>query len=187
MFIVLSGISGSGKNTIMNRLLEIRSNLRVLDFSSGTTRPPRASDSENNTYVFMSKEEFVKGIEEGNFYEYENVHGNYYGMLLSRLQHVVDNQQLDFMRDIDVKGNQSLKRFFKDKCPMVSIFLDAPDDVIINRLKARGDKPEDIEKRISRGKLERSYKNDYDLVVENIDIQNTIDVINRFLDSKAEE
>lgn len=183
MFIVVSGISASGKNTVMNRLLSERKNLRVLDFSSGTTREPRPSDSDNNTYVFMSKEEFEKGIEEGKFFEYENVHGNYYGTLLSRLQHVVDNQELDFMRDIDVKGNRNLKKFFAGKCPMVSIFLDAPDEIIRERLKARGDKPEDIEKRLSRGELERSYKPDYDLVIDNLDIEKTIKTINDFLDN----
>jgi len=182
MFIVVSGISASGKNTVMNRLLSERSDLRVLDKSSCTTRAPRSSDEGNNTYIFLSKEEFEKGIENGEFLEYENVHGNYYGTLLSRFQYVVDNQNLDFMRDIDVKGNRNLKKFFKGKCPCVSIFLDAPDDVIRERLRLRGDKPEDIEIRLSRGELERSYKGDYDLVIENIDIEKTIKTINEFLD-----
>lgn len=183
MFIVVSGISASGKNTVMNRLLAQRGNLKVLEKSTGTTRNPRPSDSENNTYIFMSKEEFERGIKEGEFYEYENVHGNYYGTLLSRLQYVVDNQDLDFMRDIDVKGNRNLKKFFADKCPMVSIFLDAPNEVLRERLLARGDDPADIEKRLSRGELERSFKGDYDLVIENIDIEKTLKTINEFLDN----
>lgn len=183
MFIVVSGISGSGKNTVMNRLLVERKNLRVLDESSGTTRLPRPSDSDNNTYCFMTKEEFEEGIKNGAFFEYENVHGNYYGTLLSRLQYVVDNQDLDFMRDIDVKGNRSLKKFFDGKCPMISIFLDAPDEVIRQRLKNRGDDEADIEKRISRGELERGFKSDYNLVIENIDIEKTIKTINEFLDN----
>ncbi len=186
MFIVLSGISASGKNTVMNRLLKERENLRILKNSTGTTRTPRPSDSENNTYVFMSKEDFEKGIENGIFYEYENVHGNYYGTLISRLQHVVDNPELDFMRDIDVKGNRNLKKFFEGKCPMVSIFLDAPDEVIRHRLLERGDNPDDIEKRLSRGQFERSYKDDYDIVIDNIDIEKTIRIINEFLEEKKD-
>ena len=182
MFIVVSGISASGKNTVINRLLAERKNLRVLDRSSGTTRQPRPSDSSFNTYCFMTKDEFEKGIANGKFFEYENVHGNYYGTLLHRLEYVAENQDYDFMRDIDVKGNRNLKKFFQGKCPMVSIFLDAPDDIIRQRLLARGDTLEEIEKRISRGELERSYKPDYDLVVENIDIEKTIKTINDFLD-----
>lgn len=183
MFIVISGISACGKNTVMNRLLLQRKNLKVLEKSTGTTRQPRPSDSENNTYVFMSKEDFEQGIKEGKFFEYENVHDNYYGTLVERLQYVVDNQEFDFIRDIDVKGNRNLKKFFKDKCPMVSIFLDAPNEVLRQRLIARGDKMEDIEKRLSRGGLERSFKGDYDLVIDNIDIEKTLMTINDFLDN----
>ena len=182
MFIVISGISASGKNTVMNRLLLERSNLKVLEKSSATTRTPRPTDKNNNTYVFMSLEEFEKGIKENKFFEYENVHGNYYGTLLSRLEYVVDNQKFDFIRDIEVKGNRNLKSYFAGKCPMVSIFLDAPDEVLRKRLLERGDSPVDIEKRLSRGELERSYKGDYDLVVENIDIEKTLKTINNFLD-----
>lgn len=182
MFIVVSGISGSGKNTVMNRLLTERENLRVLENSTGTTRTPRPSDEENKTYVFMSKEEFEDGIENGTFFEYENVHGNYYGTLKSRLEYVVENPKFDFMRDIDVKGNRNLKKFFAGKCPMVSIFLDAPDDEIRKRLIARGETLEEVEKRLSRGALERSFKGDYDLVIENTDFEKTIETINNFLD-----
>lgn len=183
MFIVFSGVSGSGKNTVMNKLLERRKNLRVLDRSSGTTRAPRPSDSENNTYVFMTREEFEKGIEEGKFFEYENVHGNYYGTLLERLEYAIEHQDLDFMRDIEVKGNRNLKKFFKGKCPMVSIFLNVPDDILRDRLRIRGESEADIEKRISRGDLERSYQGDYDLVIDNIDLQETVDTIDQFLNS----
>lgn len=182
MFVVVSGISGSGKNTVMKSLMAERKNLKVLEKSSGTTRAPRESDREYNTYVYLSKEEFEEKIKNGEFYEYEDVHGNYYGTFLNRLEYVVENQDYDFMRDIDVKGNISLKKFFKDRCPVLSIFLDVPDEVIRERLKQRGDKAEDIEKRISRGNLERSYKNHYDLVIENIDLEKTIKTINEYID-----
>lgn len=182
MFIVFSGVSGSGKNTVMNRLLEERGNLNVLTKSTCTTRARRPSDDQDQTYVFLSREEFEEGIKNGMFYEYEDVHGNYYGTISKRLQYVVDNQDLDFMRDIDVKGNRNLKKFFAGKCPMVSIFLDAPDDVIRNRLAERGESPESIEKRLSRGEFERSFKEDYDLVVVNVDLEKTLKTINEFLD-----
>lgn len=182
MFIVFSGVSGSGKNTIMNRLMAIRPNLKVLEFATGTTRTPRESDKDNNTYVFLSKEEFEKGIEEGKFYEYENIHGNYYGTFVERLQSVVDSE-FDFMKDIDVNGNANLKKFYKGKCPMVSIFVDVPDESLRERLAKRGETTENIEKRLSRGEYERSRKGDYDLVVENINLDETVEKINSFLES----
>lgn len=184
MFIVFSGISGSGKNTIMNELMKRRKNLKVLKFSTCTTRPPRESDKDNNTYIFVSKEEFEKGIEEGRFYEYENVHGNYYGTILERLEFAAKSKRYDYMRDIDVKGHANLKRFFKDKCTMVGIFVDVPDKVLRERLLKRGESNENIDKRLSRGELERSRKHEYDLIVDNIDLEETVNKIDEFLKNK---
>jgi len=182
MFIVLSGVSSSGKNTVMEALMKKRQDLKILQLSSGTTRPKRESDGRFNTYVYLTKEEFEKGITEGKFFEYELVHGNYYGMFRNRLEDVVADKVFHYMRDIDVKGNVNLKKFFEGKCPMLSIFLDAPNDVLRERLRLRGDSPEDIEKRLSRSDLERSYKLNYDLVIENIDLDKTVETISQFID-----
>ena len=67
---------------------------------------------------------------------------------------------------------------------MVTIFLDAPDDVLAERLRARGESPEKIALRLSRGGLERSYKDKYDLVIENIDLNTTLQIINDFIDKR---
>lgn len=184
MFIAFSGVSSSGKNTVMNELIKRKKNIYVLESSSGTTREPRESDSQFNTYVYMTDEEFKKGIEEGKFFEYELVHGHYYGTILSQLERAADDQENYYVRDIDVKGVVNLKKFFEGKCKFISIFLDAPNDVLRQRLIQRGDAPEDIEKRLSRGELERSYKDRYDLVIENIDLEKTVQTICDFIDKK---
>ena len=57
---------------------------------------------------------------------------------------------------------------------MLSIFLDAPDDVLAERLRGRGEEEERIKVRLSRAEEERSFKNDYDAVIENIDLEKTI-------------
>lgn len=185
MFIVFSGPSGCGKNTIINELQKRRKNFFVLTKSTGTTRAPRESDKENDTYVYLTKEEFEQGIKDGIFYEYENVHGNYYGTFLERLEFAAQSEN-EYVRDIDVNGNTSLKKFFAGKCKMLSIFIDVPEDLLRQRLAKRGDNPDDIEKRISRGAYERSRKADYDLVIDNIDLETTVQAISDFIDnSKA--
>lgn len=183
MFIVLSGVSSSGKNTVIEALINKREDLKPLEYSSGTTRAKRASDERFKSYIYLTKEEFQKKIDNGEFYEYELVHDNYYGMFLSKLEEVVEDKDFDYIRDIDVKGNVSLKKFFDGKCPMLSIFLDAPDEVLRERLTLRGDSPEEIEKRLKRSELERSYKRNYDLVLENIDLEKTVNTINKFIDN----
>lgn len=184
MFIVFSGVSGSGKNTIMNQLMKRRANLKVLELSTGTTRAPRESDKDNNTYVFMTNEEFEKGINEGRFYEYENVHGNYYGTFLESLMFASQSKDVDYMRDIDVKGHANLKKFFDGKCQMVGIFVDVPDDILRERLAKRGENEDSINKRLARGEMERARKNEYDLVVDNIDLEKTVDEIDAFLNKE---
>ncbi len=183
MFVAFSGVSSSGKNTIINEIVKRREDFKVLDRSSATTRQPRESDKVFNIYLYMSEQDFKKEIDEGKFFEYELVHGNYYGTILSQLERAKNDDTCNYIRDIDVKGMVNLRKFFgRDK--IVTIFLDAPDDVLKARLKARGDSEEDIEKRLSRSVLERSYKPEFDLVVENIDMEKTIDTILNFIDCK---
>ena len=184
MFIIFSGVSGSGKNTVMNELLKARKNIFILEQSSATTREKRESDAVYNTYKYLTKEQFEEGIKNGDFFEFEEVHGCYYGVLNEALQRVIDNPQNDYMRDIDVKGNIKLKNYLKEKCGVLSIFLDAPDDVIYDRLIKRGESEERARVRLSRGEMERAYKDQFDVVIENINLDETVNKICEFLDRK---
>ena len=181
MFIAISGLSGSGKNTVIKRLSQMRPNLKVLTHSTCTTRPPRESDGEFQTYVYMTEEDFRKGIEENHFIEHEIVHGYYYGTLKSAFEKVIEDSENDYIKDIDVKGAINLKKYLEKKTKMKTIFLDAPDKILEERLRLRGESEERIKTRLSRGELERQYKNNYDLVIENIDLELTLNAINEFL------
>lgn len=187
MFIIFSGVSASGKNTVMNRLCKERDNIKKLEYSSGTTRPPRETDKEDKTYLFFSEDEFKKGIESGKFFEHEEVHGNYYGILNSALARVIENQDTHFMRDIDVHGHQRIRKYFKGKCPVVSIFLDAPDDVLKERLLSRGESPDRVAVRLKRGQMEREFKGEYDLVIQNNDIEKTVKEVLKLIDERSKK
>lgn len=184
MFIIFSGVSASGKNTVMQELSLRDKRIKILELSSGTTRTPRETDKDNNTYVFMSREEFENRIQNGDFFEYENVHGNYYGILNSAIDKVIQNQNVDFIRDIDVHGREKIVKYFADKCPVVTIFLDAPDSELEKRLRSRGESEQQIKVRLARSALERKFKKDYDLVIENIDMAETIEKILIFVSEK---
>lgn len=184
MLIVFSGVSASGKNTVMGELEKRVGNCEILKKSSGTTRPERPTDKEFQTYVFYSKEEFEKGIKEGKFFEHEEVHGNYYGIIKDVLDRAVYDNEHYYMRDIDVHGQERLKTYFAGKGKLFSIFLDAPDDVLKERLKERGEDEERIKVRLSRGTMERGYKKNYDLVIDNIDMEKTVNTIIEYLNSK---
>ena len=98
-FIVIAAPSGSGKTTIVNRLLKDKS--LSLSFSiSATSRAPRNNEVDGINYFFLTKDEFIKKIENKEFIEWEEVYkGNFYGTLTSELENAV-NKNLVF--DVDV-------------------------------------------------------------------------------------
>ena len=174
MLILLSGVSGVGKNTVIANLLERRKNLSFM--LSGTTRTRRNSEKDAN-YIYMTKEEFARREKNGDFFETQQVHGNMYGILKDSLLKASEDREKDYIKDIDVYGNKKVRGFLKGKAKVLSIFLDAPDDVLAERLRGRGEEEERIKVRLSRAEEERAHKKDYDAVIENIDLEKTIKTI----------
>ncbi len=174
MLILLSGVSGVGKNTVIANLLERRKNLSFM--LSGTTRTRRNSEKDAN-YIYMTKEEFARREKNGDFFETQQVHGNMYGILKDSLLKASEDREKDYIKDIDVYGNKKVRGFLKGKAKVLSIFLDAPDDVLAERLRGRGEEEERIKARLSRAEEERAHKKDYDAVIENIDLEKTIKTI----------
>ena len=171
MLIIISGSSGVGKNTVINALLERHQNLKLL--KTCTTRPARVGEEESPycPYYFLTKEEFDQKNNNDEFAEVEEVHQTFRGMLKSSLDEI-QNGQFDYIKDIGVLGQINLKRLLKNKAPVLSIYLTAPKEVLIERLKGRGEM--DIDLRISRMEFEESYKHNYDLIIENIVLEKTI-------------
>lgn len=98
--VIVSGPSGSGKSTV-TKIVKDRLNIPLS--ISATTRKPRVGEIEGKDYFFLSEEEFKKRIEEDKFYEYANVHGNYYGTLKEVVENNL-NKGLNVILEIDVQG-----------------------------------------------------------------------------------
>lgn len=176
MLVIISGSSGVGKNTVINELLKNNSNLKLL--KTCTTRKPRPGEMEspNCPYYFLTKEEFDQKIKEDKFAEVEEVHETFRGMLKSSLDEIVKGEH-DYIKDIGVLGQVNLKRLLENRAEVLSIFLTAPKKVLIERLKGRGEA--DIDLRISRMEFEESYKKNYDLIIRNIDLEKTLQRIQK--------
>lgn len=178
MLIILSGCSGVGKNTVMYELLK-RNPKTLKMLKTCTTRVIRSNeDKENGPYYYFSKEEFDRRIKNGEFFEYEEIHKNFYGVLKSSLDEVVKGE-FDFVKDIGVLGQINLKRELENKTKVLSVFLTAPKKVLISRLKSRGEP--DIDLRISRMEFELSYMHNYDMVVENINLTKAVNKIEKMI------
>ena len=170
MLIIVSGSAGVGKNTVITKLLERYPNIKLMQ--TCTTRPPRNTDGAMHyPYIYVSREDFENKIKNGELYEHEEIHQNFYGVLNSSLEEVV-KREFHFIKDIGVLGQTRLTQALKNKAEVLSIFLTAPKEELIRRLKERGD--HDIDLRISRMEFELSYAKNYDYVIENLNLEKTL-------------
>lgn len=174
---IVSGPSGSGKSTITKKVRDI---LNIPLSISATTRKPRVGEVEGVDYYFLTTNEFEKKIENDEFFEYANVHGNYYGTLISQIDKKLELGQ-NVILEIDVQGGIIAKSKRPDA---ILIFCRTEDENILeNRLRARNtDSEEIILKRLENAKKELEYEKKYDYVIVNkeleISIQELINIIN---------
>ena len=176
MFIILSGSSGAGKNTIIKELVDKNKNLKV--FKTCTTRGERPQEANNNIYYHLTKEEFEDKVKNGEFFEFEEIHGNLYGTLNETIDQIRKNDS-HYIKDIGVEGQISFKNRFPKDVKIVSIFLKVPKEELIRRLKERGE--QEIEKRMERFDYENSLISNFDYVIENETIEGTIKEIERII------
>lgn len=131
---VLIGPSGSGKSTFCSRLVR---DFDDLHYSiSVTSRPPRAGEVQGTSYHFVSREEFIARRDHGEFFEWEETHGNLYGTLRATLQNGIDGGH-DLLFQIDIRGALTMKKHFPDNT--VAVFIVPPSfEALRGRLLARG-------------------------------------------------
>ena len=163
MFVIISGSSGVGKNTVINELLSKNKNMRL--FVSCTTRAMRPGEVKDVNYHYITKEEFTNLYNNLEIAEYEEIHGNYYGAKMSDVTDAVLSDDV-VIKDMGVEGNRHMRKLFENK-GIVSIFIDAPKDVLLQRLIGRGDDPDNIKLRMQRYDYEHTFMEDYDFVVQN--------------------
>ncbi|WP_418180226.1 guanylate kinase [Aliarcobacter lanthieri] len=163
--LIISGPSGCGKSTLLR---EIYKNIPNYFFSiSTTTRQKREEIEEDGIdYFFVSKEEFERDIEAGNFLEWAEVHGNYYGTKLKPIVEALNEGKLVIF-DIDVQGHKILRE--KLNSLITSVFITTPTlKILEQRLISRDtDSLEMIEKRLKTAKVEIESFSDYDYLIVN--------------------
>jgi guanylate kinase len=168
--VVLSGPSGVGKTTIKEQLLTRFQDLVVS--ISATTRAPRNGETHGKDYLFLSREEFERGIEEDRFIEWATVHGEYYGTPRGPIEDHLRNGT-DVLLVIDIQGGVFVKKLFP-QCLL--IFLLPPNmDELARRLHERGTDPEEIKAlRLNNAREEISFAQFYDYWVVNHHLDETV-------------
>jgi guanylate kinase len=182
--IILSAPSGSGKTTLC-RALQRRD--ESIGFSvSCTSRTKRKGEINGVDYTFLTDQEFKKRIENGEFAEWEQIHGNYYyGTLKAILEAAIQHQEL-LLLELDVKGAMSIKNIYSEKT--LSIFVEPPSmDDLYTRLVKRGtDSEKRIAKRLERLTAELEYKSNFDHHIINDDVRHAVDEIMNIIQHENE-
>ena len=163
-FIVIAAPSGSGKTTIVNKLLDEK-NLGLYFSISATSRKPRKKEKNGENYFFISKKEFLRKISNDEFIEWEEVYnGVFYGTLFSELENA---KEKNLIFDIDVIGGLNIKRKFKNQS--LTIFIKPPSlDELEKRLRNRkSDSDSNIKIRLEKAKDEMLLADKFDYIVEN--------------------
>jgi guanylate kinase len=170
---VLVAPSGGGKSTVLKALLK---KMDSLSYSiSVTSRPPRPNEENGRDYHFVSLEAFLKMIERKEFYEWAQVHGNFYGTRKDTVEGLL-SEGLDVAMDLDVQGACSIKGM---KPESVTIFLLPPStEILEKRLRDRDTDDDDvIALRLHNATNEIARCKLFDYLVVNDDLERVIEEI----------
>jgi guanylate kinase len=167
--LIITAPSGAGKTSITHFLMK---EFPVLSFSvSAATRNPRENEKDGVDYYFISIEEFKQKIKEKEFAEWEMVYeGKYYGTLKSELKRIWSMGKVPVL-DIDVKGALHVQQQYPVNT--LSIFVEPPSvDALKARLLSRGTETEEsLTARVSKASYEISFKDHFDKIIVNDDLQ----------------
>ena len=184
MLVILSGVSGAGKDTIKKELIKRKNN--IVTIASFTDRPQREDDIPGETYNFVDTEEFERMIKDNELYEYDVHHEHYYGTSKKVLNDKVKEGNI-IVKDIDVNGTENLINLLKKDMKVVTIFLRVPKDELKRRLENRIDKPskKEIQLRLNRFDYEESRIGMYDYVLKNDNLEKTVQIIMTIIDNEC--
>jgi len=171
--LVLSAPSGAGKTTIARELVRKYGFVHVV---TATTRPPRPGERDGVDYLFVDENTFRNWIEEGQLFEWVEIYGYLYGIPKKHLLKPLTEGK-DVVLTVDVRGKRSIEKVFRNdpRVRFLTVFLLPPSlDVLKERLLKRGDPPEKIRERLEKARDELSYAKEYDYVITNDDLTQTV-------------
>jgi guanylate kinase len=176
---IISGPSGSGKTTIRKAILKRYPQLRYS--VSCTTRPKRKDETEGVDYFFIEPSEFRQRISSGQWAEWAEVHGNFYGTSDMFLRDALENRT-DVLLDIDVQGARQILRRYPES---VTIFILPPDlETLKKRLESRAsDSRETIFRRLRDAERELAHQESYRYRVVNDSLEDAIDRVAGIIES----
>lgn len=174
LLVVLSGPSGSGKDTVLKSVLEKMDGDAFLSVSM-TTRAMRSGEKEGTDYFFVSKEQFQKNIDDDLMLEYAKYGSNYYGTPIGPVKEVLKNGKTVFL-NIEVQGGANIRRLMPEA---IQIFIAPPSkEELERRLRKRGTESEEcICERLRIAEEEMKHADEYDFIVINDVLEDAVEEV----------
>lgn len=183
ILIVLSGLSGAGKGTIVNRILEKYPDDYVISISA-TTRDPRPGETHGKEYFFISRDEFERMISDNELLEHAEYVNNHYG---TPKKWVMDKLKAghNVILEIDIQGGFQIRNLIPSA---ILVFVMAPSmEELKRRLVKRGtEDAETINSRIERGREELKLAEDYDYMIINEDVEKSVELLHNIVSVNKE-
>jgi guanylate kinase len=179
--LVLSSPSGGGKTSIAKNLLQARDDLGYS--VSATTRPMREGEKDGVDYHFISREEFLRRREAGEFLESAEYGGQLYGTLRSEIERLFARGRHAVL-DIEIEGARQIRRTFPNS---LHLFVLPPSaEVLVGRLRGRNtEPPEVVRQRITHAAAELDAVREYDYVIVNDNLVLAVAQVAAILDAES--
>ncbi len=167
--VVISAVSGSGKSTVIREIMKLQPDL-VFSISA-TTRKPRRNEVDGVHYRFIPRDEFLQGVRENRFIEWEYLHDEYYGTDREWLEAALEAGK-NVILDLDVKGGEHLKEIYPET---ILIFLFPPsfEELHSRLIKRNSEDEESIKHRLERYHMETAKGENYPYRVVNDSVERT--------------
>jgi guanylate kinase len=176
LLVVISGPSGVGKDTVIQRMKERRLPFHFV--VTATTRAPRPGEREGRDYFFMSSDQFAEMIEKNELLEYANVYNDYKGIPKQQVREALSSGKDVIMR-VDVQGAAKIRQLTAGGAALI-FMMTTSENELVERLRARkSETPEGLNLRIAtaRKELERISEFDYCVVNQDMTLDDTVDRI----------
>ena len=180
VLIILSGPSGSGKDTVLNELVKVMNDVKIS--ISMTTREKRAGEIDGLHYYFVNREYFEKMISENKVLEYAEYANNFYGTPKDPVDEMLSAGKSVILK-IEVQGAEKIRKIYPD---VISIFLMPPSmKVLEERLRGRNSEDEEVlQHRLVIAGEEIKRASEYDYIVINDTVENAVEGIKTIINAE---
>lgn len=172
-----------GKGTLVKLLMQEDASLALS--VSCTTRNPREGETDGKDYFFLAREEFLRRRDEGDFLEWDEHFGNFYGTPKSFVLEQLNEKSV--ILEIDVKGALHVKKALEgeESEPVLIMIAPPSDEELLARLASRGsESKEELLQRLERAKYELSQKEEYDYTLINDDLLKTKETLRGIIEKE---